>query len=670
MSVTVRSLLLPAVLWIAFCLEVAYPEQRAVNERAIKEVESGERHVAKASWWGYDPEDATKALQASINSGARKVVVENMGTPWIVDKIELASDQELFFEKGVVVLAKRGAFRGTGDSLFTALLKKNVTLTGYGAMLKMWKQDYASKEYVKGEWRMVLCILSCSNVRVSGLTLAESGGDGIYLGVGKKGVTNTNVRIKDVVCADNYRQGISVISAENLLIENCVLKDTSGTPPMAGIDFEPNESSEKLVNCVMRNCVSENNRGDAYDFYIPTLNADSAEVSIRLENCQSRGCMRAVAITTGNDERAAVKGRMTFVNCKFEGSEYSGIIVNQKPVNGCKLRFVNCEITDSALKHPEQSPISFSSGTGNVVNIGGVGFVNCTVKDPVERLPVDYLDLAGGLHLSDVTGTLTVERNNQRTVHKLDQKLVDTWMPHQVHKDIKRFQTKGVRYEPVSPGSEPEAFGKCSARQRVHAEYLLFARAGEQVSFTVLIQPVGPNPPQPTPVRVVSPSGKEIPLPNTRDGQETPYSFVAEETGAHKVLSEPGNSTSQVNSTSHRLCQYSETGAIHFLGTAGEFFFWVPAGVSEFGIRVAGDNAAERVKAGLYDPSGKLVEELDSIAQTHQFVGARTDSSKGEVWSLRLDRPSQGILEDFHVQMQGIPPVLSCTREALLKPVR
>jgi len=29
--------------------------------------------------------------------------------------------------------------------------------------------------------------------------------------------------IRDVVCDRNYRQGISVISAENLLIERCVL---------------------------------------------------------------------------------------------------------------------------------------------------------------------------------------------------------------------------------------------------------------------------------------------------------------------------------------------------------------------------------------------------------------------------------------------------------------
>ena len=507
-------------------------------------------------------------------------------------------------------------------------------------------------------------------MKVLGLTLASSGGDGIYLGVAQKGVTNSNVIIKDVVCVDNNRQGISVISAENLLIEDTVLKDTWGTAPQAGIDFEPNEASEKLVNVVMRNCVSENNRGDAYDFYIPTLNGQSAEVSMRFENCKSRGCARGVALTTGNDAVGAVKGRIEFVNCAFEGSERSGIIINRKPVIGCQVRFENCEVADAAAKQPAETPISFMSGPGDSEAIGGVEFINCTVKDPVERFPMSFMDSTGGLRLAGVTGVLTVERNNQRTAYNLEQKLLDTWMPHPVFREIKKFQIKGVRYEPVDPAAKPASFGKCSARQREHAEYLLWAEAGQQVTFTVILQPVGKGEPKPTPVCLVSPSGKKTALANAQAGDGTPYSFTAEETGAYKILCEPGGSTTQVHSATHRVCQYSETGAFHFLGSTGELFFWAPPGVAEFAVRVAGDNPAERVKAGLYDATGKLVEEQDDIAQAHQFIGTRADASKGETWSLRLSKPSHAIVEDFHVRMEGIPPVLAGSREALLKPAK
>jgi len=52
---------------------------------------------------------------------------------------------------------------------------------------------------------------------------------GLYFGSAQAGVTNNDVHIKDVVCDGNYSQGISMITAENLLIEDTVLKNTAGT---------------------------------------------------------------------------------------------------------------------------------------------------------------------------------------------------------------------------------------------------------------------------------------------------------------------------------------------------------------------------------------------------------------------------------------------------------
>ncbi len=66
----------------------------------------GKRAEANAAWWGFDPQESTQALQAAIRSGAKRVVVPRMPGPWIVDKIELESDQEIFFEPGVEVVAK------------------------------------------------------------------------------------------------------------------------------------------------------------------------------------------------------------------------------------------------------------------------------------------------------------------------------------------------------------------------------------------------------------------------------------------------------------------------------------------------------------------------------------------------------------------------------------
>ena len=628
------------------------------------------QELARASSWGFDPADSTAALQTAINSGARKLIVENMGAPWIVDKVQLASDQEIVFEKGVVVQARRGAFKGTGDSLFSAALKTNITLTGYGATLKMWKQDYDDKtQYQHAEWRHVLNFKSCSRVRVTGLTLADSGGDGIYLGVARTGVPCSDVVIKDVACVNNYRQGISVISARNLLIENCVLKDTGGTSPMAGIDFEPNHESEELVNCVMRNCVSENNRGTAYTLYLRSLHADSKPISIRIENCRSVGCRNSARFTTCSDnETAGVKGTMDFINCKFEGGQDGGVGIGDKPASGARVSFVNCQIINAATNKPSATPIELTNRSTATEDLGNIRFVNCTINDPLNRLPMSYQDMSGGMGLRDITGTLIVKRGDKSTTHRLTPELIAEWMPHRSFKQIAKFVTKDVCYEPALPGAKPDASRRCAARQRGPSEWLLWAEAGQPATFTVLIRPVGKGEPKSVPVSIVAPSGKLTKLRAAQGEGETAYSFQAAETGAHKIVCEPRKWTATVNSATHRVCIYSASSAIHFLGTTGEYFFWVPPGTKEFALKISGEGGGERVKAALRDPAGNMVEEKDNIAEAHQFVAKPKSDSAGEIWSLRLDKPTTGVLEDFHVQLQGVPPVLSCSREALLKP--
>ena len=48
-----------------------------------------------------------------------------------------------------------------------------------------------------------------------------------------------NIEIHRVTTTNAYRNGLSIISAKNLLVSNCSFLNTSGTPPMAGIDIEP-----------------------------------------------------------------------------------------------------------------------------------------------------------------------------------------------------------------------------------------------------------------------------------------------------------------------------------------------------------------------------------------------------------------------------------------------
>ena len=284
------------------CLQQASPSSEAAlpgkNPEAVAEVLAGKRTEANAAWWGFDLDDSTDALQAAIDSGAKRLIVPNMKHDWVVRPIRLAGNQELIFEEGTVVAAKRGAYRSPNDTVFTARKIENLTIRGRGASAHMNKEDYiyglALKElqmergygqYARGEWRSVLSLRGCRNVEVTGLTLRDSGGDGIYIDHADKDTPCRDIRIKDVICDNSYRQGMSVIGAEDLTVERCQFNNTWGTPPSAGVDLEPDSPGHTLKRIVFRDCRFEGNYSDGILVFLALMDSTSADVSVRFEDC-------------------------------------------------------------------------------------------------------------------------------------------------------------------------------------------------------------------------------------------------------------------------------------------------------------------------------------------------------------------------------------------------
>jgi hypothetical protein len=639
------------------------------NTAAIQAALAEKSSVVKASWWGFDEKDSTRILQAAINSGAAKVIVENTGKPWIVDRIRLASNQEVFFEKGCVVLAKRGAFKGRNDSLFAADLKQNISLVGYGATLRMWKADYHTDEYARAEWRHCLSIRSCTNVKIHGLTLAESGGDGIYLGVARRGVTNTDVHIKDVVCDGNNRQGISVISAQNLLIEDTTFKHTSGTAPQAGIDFEPNHASEKIVNCVMRNCVSENNGGSAYALYLPNLDGSSSPISLRIENCVSRGTNSiSVALTTSNGgPNGPGQGLVEFVNCRFEDAGTAGISMRDVPATACRVRFENCTVADASREPKRSTPILFGARAGSTQDVGGVEFANCTLVEPTTRPLMMFNDLTDELKVLDVTGTLKVIRDGKEREVVLTGQLLDKLFPARTIKRIPRYDLAGRRFVPVFPAAGLPAKRTRLVRQRNYGEYLLYANEGDEVSLPVRYLPVGRYGGSEIKIPVLSESGKRVATLAAPFKQETQCGFIAPETGAYRLICDAQRNSVHVDSPTHRLCIVGRGRAIALIRTRGDFYFRVPGEVPEFGVKIFGAGG-ERVNATVFDPAGKQVWSRESIGDAQLFAGKPRTVGMNEIWRLRINEPTEGAFEDYHIDLRGIPPVLATEPGALLRP--
>ena len=367
------------------------------------------RTEVRVSQWGWNGVDDTCAIQTALDSGAKKVVFDKQKGPWSAQPLVARSNTEIVFEPGVELVAKRGAFTNRNDCLMLVENVSNVTIRGgTGSGFRMWKADYQKSPYVRSEWRHALCLSAAKNILVEGLHFNESGGDGICITWGVK-----NCAIRNCVCDKNHRQGISACWAENLLIEDTVLSNTSGTPPQSGIDFEPNSDREYLVNCVMRNCIARGNAGRGFEFYLGYLSDRSRPVSIRLENCRSEddenGVLYSVRHDVAKTGTGVPKGEVVFDRCVFAKSRSSGIRFYSKGTGAVKPVFRDCRIEDAcAQRGPSDVFLAYDHRL--YVPFDGVDFGNLDIRQATahawfgwdrEKLPVQGVPV-------DIVGRITV----------------------------------------------------------------------------------------------------------------------------------------------------------------------------------------------------------------------------------------------------------------------
>ena len=270
-----------------------------------------------AAWYGFDANDATACLQASLDSGAWLILVPAMDTPWIVQPLKVRSGTTLIFEEGVEIVSKKGSFQREDDALLALNKVEDVTLYGYGARLVMHKSDYRRPPYERSEWRHAIEMYGCARVTLLGLSAESSGGDGVYLGSGDRRF-NEGIVLRDLALRDHYRQGISVISAVDLLIENVEISSTEGTLPSSGIDFEPNYAEESIVGCVLRDCVIHSNAGAGISILLHAFDDSSPDVDIRIENCFVSNNLFSLLVFGARKAH----GRVEFVDTKLQGIQF------------------------------------------------------------------------------------------------------------------------------------------------------------------------------------------------------------------------------------------------------------------------------------------------------------------------------------------------------------
>jgi len=428
------------------------------NENAVQ-VEEPNLHTLNVAEHPAILNDPTKAFNEAFNSSAKRVVVPCRETPYVVGPIVMTNgDKEIVLEPGVVIQAKPGAFKPTMACLIRLENANNVVIRGNGATLRMNRMEYREPDHRPSEHRHALAIAGCDDILVEDLTVEESGGDGVYIGglwydanpALKKSIeipekektrwmipSSRNVTIRRVIADRNHRQGLSLITGENILIEDCVFKNTSGTPPMHGLCIEPAHVQNRLKNVVVRNCISEMNDSAGFSVYLRKLKQNSEPVEILIEDCEVRGSKGAglVVGAIGDNKDSGVSARITFRNCLVKDTEKAGIYVYDKSFSTGEVVFDGCHLKNVAKsaiggssspeaaqqevaesRRPPVAPIVFYlRRQSNLTNhFGGIVFKDCQLEDDVDRPVIAQGAKVGpeNILISKLSGTIQTSREN------------------------------------------------------------------------------------------------------------------------------------------------------------------------------------------------------------------------------------------------------------------
>lgn len=378
----------------------------------------------------WQEDDNSVNIQQAIDSGSDTVIIPNVNKPWIVaERIRARQpNQKIVFEPGVLVLAKKGAFQRRTTSILR-IETDNVTVSGYGATFQMQKEDYLNPNlYEQSEFRHNIVVRGSRNFVVEGLTLKDAGGDGLFISHGDRvkdknktppSRTFSSGIVRDIVADNNYRLGLSIMSAQDLTVENSVFKNSSGTKPASGIDIEPDYEWQRLVNIQFNNNQYLNNDRNGIQIALGKYYGDKIkDVSIAFNGCETVGNQEVgIKITTNKGGvYNGAKGKIIFANCDIDANSENGIHIRSdhtNPDETIKIAFENTLVSNTGNKTLESFPVTLFSThhPGVVSNIDfGSDFV---IQDDFSRPGLFTSSFSRKHGLANIHGIVKIDNPKQ-----------------------------------------------------------------------------------------------------------------------------------------------------------------------------------------------------------------------------------------------------------------
>jgi len=298
--------------------------------------------------------DVSAAVQAAINSAETpdSAIYFPQGTYLLNSEVLLVSESRVYGDGIGATTIKAGDGFELSGRLFDTFRRDNITIEG----IKFDGNIAGQTGYVPASDNGVSAIIirSSKNITIRNCYFQEFGKDGVFMFETPPAKTNERINIQDCEFDTIYRNGISVISGEDIVISGNTFFD-SNTVALAsvtvgdGIRIEPDSSTEYTINCTISNNTFKDQHGG---------------VNVYNENAST--IMRNIVITSN-----------VFDNI----SNAAGVVLNKLDDQGATVsnnRFYDCGSTTADDSITYGGGIN-CTGSDNVI-ISGNFFDGCTGK--------------------------------------------------------------------------------------------------------------------------------------------------------------------------------------------------------------------------------------------------------------------------------------------------
>lgn len=620
----------------------------------------------KVSSFGFDPEDATAIIQKAIDSGAERVILDQVGKPWVTQPLFLRSKLEFVFEPGVKLLAKPGAFKGKRDCLLNLHGCRDVAIIGAkDAEIAMRKPDYQNPElYERAEWRYGIRAYGVKNLVIRDLAIRASGGDGICVtGLARPErdkihpadepyrqeimdesiLCARNVLIENCLVDDNHRQAITVAGIRDIVIRNCVLSNTKGTAPQAGIDFEPDGIDTYCVNALVEKTTFFNNSGSGIDIFVGSRHEP---LSITIRDCDFTCPATAISAMGREGSKGGV---VNLENLRIAmTADRPFLLLRNRWANDVTYHLK--DITVTAEKTFQTSPVFIVIDNAWKTEFGDVSFQNVIINGYADETPLMSMKiLAAASELVNMTGTITY---NGKPID------IAQFLQSSTFK-INRFEIPQYRVETFAAPAG-ERFQAYFPPLRYQSELLVYGEAGESIGFSLLYNWVNRYMRvYRDKLRLSGPDGHVLelgefvfnPLDKSIDPNQVRQRFTAvlPVTGCYRLPLNPG--------FGGYIFEPDEALRWAFIGGAGHEYntllrpthkditgyFEVPAGVRDFAIEFSGGSGAKAMPAVIRDDQGQTVLETTLREDSTVLKLTRANAAASVVWSFTVSRPFAGL---------------------------